>query len=314
MEINKDEIAKIRNELSKEYEASSKATTINMLLLVVFLMFPIAGSLKILNDPGDASMVDIVLPTIIALIATSMVRYFYVVPRTKKYKDSVKKVINSLVFEKMFENVSFTPETGISRTELKTIELIPFGNRYSSNDLLKGRKDGVDFSRADVWTYTERTDSDGNTTTNTDFKGQVYKFDFHKDTINYVQIKDKKFLSGIFKGHKLQNVHKITFEDERFNERFDVYTNDEEEAFYVFTPHFMEKMMNLKEKFHSRLSVVVTKGVIYIAANTGGDAFEIKNNQEVTDAFIQDVISEANIISELITDLDLDSDLFKQRN
>lgn len=314
MDINKEEIEKIRNELKTEYASASRASSINALLIVISIVIPFLSLAAFQGSNRTNSSASFIMPVLLSFILISAIRFMYVTPKIKKYKSSVKKAINSLVFDKMFENVSFNPERGFDEEALKKIAVVPFGNRYNSNDLLKGRKNGVDFERSDVWTYTETTDGDGHTTTSTDFKGQIYKFDFHKETLNYVQIKDKKFLSGIFKGHKLANVKKITLEDYEFNDKFDVYTDDEEEAFYVFTPHFMNRVMSLKNKFKSRLSIVVSKGLIYIAVNTGEDAFEIKNNQEVSDEFIKMVITEANIISEIICDLDLDSDLFKSRN
>lgn len=313
MDIKKEEIAHIRKKLSTEYQSSSKASLVSHITWVIFFLIPIISILKLKNSYDSPYMMSFFGPTLIGLIILVLVQFVYVRPRTNKYQDSVKKVINSLVFERMFENVIFTPKKGIPQNEMKSSALIPLGNRYSSNDHLKGKKDGVDFERSDVWTYTESTDSNGNTTRSTDFKGQVYKFNFHKDTLNYVQIKDKRFLSGVFKGHMLPNVHKITMESSRFNDQFDVYTDNEEEAFYVFTPHFMEKTMKLRNKFNSKLSIVVTKGIIYIAVNTGRDSFEIKNNQEVSDQFIREVIEEANIINKLITELNLDSDLFRER-
>ena len=67
------------------------------------------------------------------------------------------------------------------------------GDIYSSNDYVEGKYKGILFRQSDVHIQNESTDSDGNTTYTTVFRGRWMIFDFNKPFKANVEVAQKNF-------------------------------------------------------------------------------------------------------------------------
>lgn len=68
----------------------------------------------------------------------------------------------------------------------------------------------------------------------------------------------------------------VELENEAFNNQFEVKTDDEELAFYILTPQFMENIIKADEYAAGYTNISFKDETAYIAINNGKDAFEIK--------------------------------------
>ena len=66
------------------------------------------------------------------------------------------------------------------------------------------------------------------------------------------------------------------FEDIKFNQLFDVYTDNEIEARYLLTPTFMEKMYNIKTRIPTkRIFAAFYANKLFIALQIKEDLFSV---------------------------------------
>lgn len=251
-----------------------------------------------------------IIPLFILLAIGLFAMIFILNSNSKKYAVEVKSIISQEIFAPQFENYSFNPEGEFPYQIIKELDILPRGDSYHSNDLMKGKLHDVSFTRADVHTTTTTTDSEGHSSTTTDFKGQVYSFDFFKNSNSYIRIRDRSF-SKFGRGRKVDGSNQLKFEDEEFNKMFRCYTNNDHEAFYLFTPQFMQKLKDFRTKLNLHFSLVIHNSVLYIAIYTNKDSFEPSIFKPIDKKFLDSVNQDIGIITMIIDDLGLQNTLFK---
>lgn len=118
-------------------------------------------------------------------------------------------------------------------------------NNFYMNDLVWGEYAGSPFEFCDVHATYEWTDSDGDTHTKEIFTGQYLRFPT-----------DRTLTCDLYIRRKADNERKkekdggIVTDNPDFNEKWHVTSDSEENALYVLTPHFMEKL----EEYESVIS------------------------------------------------------------
>ena len=166
-----------------------------------------------------------------------------------------------------FEKLSYDPKNGFTWDEIRDTAVIHTGDKkyYQREDLLTGTYRGVPFKFSDVNTrkvvrYGKRTKIENI------FAGQVicfFGFDQNKTSNGRLQVFRKEFLSD-FSGWKAE--HRIQTEDETFNSRFEIYAEDEHNAFYILTPWRMEMIRKFSDAAGTQISIVFQGEKMYVAA------------------------------------------------
>lgn len=100
------------------------------------------------------------------------------------------------------------------------------------------------------------------------FIGQAYILNFKSNLQGNVRIFTKK-RRGVqyYRGDKSKE-HRIHVENKQFENIFEVYATNEQDAFYVLTPYVMEQLLIL-EKQYGHFGVGIVGDQIAIALNTG---------------------------------------------
>ena len=101
-------------------------------------------------------------------------------------------------------------------------------------------------------------------------------------------------------------------EDNEFNNLFTVFAVSEHEAFYILTPHFMEKIKELTSKLKCGIMLGFVDNKLHIAVNNYKDSFEYNvfrpiNEKEIEESITKDI----KLITDFVDELNLDNDLFK---
>lgn len=224
-----------------------------------------------------------------------------------KFKLAYKEFICKDVIAKMFDVKEYRPKEGFSKEFVKETYLISSGNRYSSDDYLCGSYQDVLFERSDV--CMQNVTSNGKTTTTvTYFQGSWTVFTFPKKISSYLMIREKEFLSGGRPGGIFSNApytEKVKFEDIEFNDRFDVYAEDEHDAFYILTPQFIERIKSLESKFEGRMTIGIVNKKMHILFDTRTNAMEPLLFREISDADFALVEDEMYKIIEIMKSLQM---------
>lgn len=224
----------------------------------------------------------------------------------KHYKNDYIKPL----LDKYFDDTIFVVEEGLSEDEVKKSALFPMGNRYHSNDLVKGNYKGIPFRMSDV--VIKQVTSNGKTTTTTEyFRGKWIIAKFEKSIEGYVKVRERDFFGGdgtsIF-----SNTKKIETESIEFNKLFSIRTVNEVEAFYILTPHFMQRLISIENQIEGDIGFAFFNNEIHIALYTQSDQFEIGFMDQINEDLIRSHEEQIKIITSLFESLYENRGLFKE--
>ena len=222
-----------------------------------------------------------------------------------KFSEVYKEKIVNNVFKKIFEDVEYIPEKGIDEKTLEDTGMIYTGDRYYSNDYVKGKYKNINFEFSDIHMSERHEDNDGDTTYVTIFSGQWMIFDFNKPFKSKISIASKYF--GI-----VRNRRNVELEDIDFNKNFSVWAEKEEDAFYVLTPNYMEKIKKIQKSIEGTFALCFVDNKLYIGLNNCKNLFEPNLKKKIDIKKEEEkIMGEIQIITGFISDLELNNDLFK---
>jgi len=233
----------------------------------------------------------------------------------KAFSDLYKKEIVIAAFNKVCTDIQFNLDNGIPYQTIAATEMMYMGDRYFSNDYITGKYKSINFEMSDVEIQEEHTDSDGDSSYVTIFKGQWYIFDFNKTFKANIQVCEKSFRNSRRKSlfvKKEEKYKKVELEDIDFNKVFKVYAQNELDAFYVLTPNTMEKIKSVNNKIRGDLLFCFIDNRLHIGLYNNRDLFEASIFKKVDiNKATQKTLGEISIITNFVDILSLDNDLFK---
>ncbi len=261
----------------------------------------------------------IIFPIALGMIITAIATF----KLDARYKSLFKKTFVVKALEKKFTDLIYEPEHGISYATIADTNMMYMGDRYHSEDYVSAKYKDIKFEQSDVHIEEEHetTDSDGNTSTTyvTIFHGRWMIFDFNKTFKADVQIAQKGFGNSKVKtftlfGNKNDVFKKVSMESESFNKKFNVYAQNEHDAFYIITPSLMSKIEKLDELNKGKLLLCFIDNRLHIGINDNKDSFEPDSvfkkidEEKINTRILQDI----EVITQFIDELNLDNDLFKK--
>ena len=233
--------------------------------------------------------------------------------KKRVYKKLYNEVIVRTVFERYFDIREFNSDYGIPYSAIKNTRMMKMGNTYSSNDFLCGEYKNIAFSQSDV-TISEEHYTGRQKTSITYFKGRWMIFDFNKNFDCDLLVHDKSFNYADHRKNLFsKEFEKIRFENIEFNKAFESYTNNEQEAFYIITPHIMDSMTELREKTNGALIFCFCRNQLHIGVNNRRDAFEPPIFRPIdVESAISDISYDVSIITRFVDELNLDRKVYKK--
>lgn len=233
---------------------------------------------------------------------------FIVISATRKFKELSHEFKSKYLvkeIEKIYPGCEYDPRKGFTSDEIYGAKILRRASRFYSEDYMKGIYEGVAFEAADV-TLEDVHNNGKQTTTVTVFMGRVYKFQFNKKFRSNIIINQPSFFNHLF-GWK-----RVKTESVEFNKELTVYSDDEYEAFYVLTPHLMEKLLELDRKYHDRICFSFINNRLYIAIDTRVDTFDLKMFRQFDNNILNEYRDQLNDIKDFIHHLNLDRKLFEE--
>lgn len=283
------------NKVKRKYEYIIIGLYIVAAIIFIFL----APAILRMNIDGDGAGFLMISPFLGASLFAGI---FYASFKKLSTTFKVKYVPQEL--KKVFPNSTYNPHKGISESEVIDSRILKNEDRYHTEDLITGKFDNINFRCADVHQQDVRR-SGKHTTVVTVFKGRFYEFDFNKN------FKHDLLLLQPGKFRPFSNFQKIKMESVHFNSEIKVYAKNEHEAFYILTPHFMEKLLYLDNKYRDKISFSFHNNKLYIAIDNRIDSFDVRLFHRFDESIISDYEREFNDMKEFITLLNLTSRLFK---
>ncbi len=154
-----------------------------------------------------------------------------------------KKNIAEPILKQFFGEFQYRPSQGFSSKELSDFQLLSgFSRRLESvisEDYIEGVYKGVGYRQADVKEKKRADDSELLAETER-LHGRISVYQFQKNLNGHIVIKSQGSTHV-----DVRNMKKVEMENILFNRKFDVYTTNEQMAYYLLTPQFMEYLLNL---------------------------------------------------------------------
>ncbi len=203
-----------------------------------------------------------------------------------KAKTLLANNITRDIFSEVFDECIYAAGYRLPDELLREAALISNWDRASGSDLVSAKYKGhtINFSDIELEEEVECEDSDGNTSTSyeTRFKGQWMILELGREVPAMLRLRENiertgKISKKIF-GERIENKDDVKTENEAFNKRFQILTEDEHSAFYILTPHFMEFIMRADDAANTRTYLSFTQNRVHIACYTGRDSFELQKN------------------------------------
>lgn len=279
---------------------------VSIMLLIMLILF--------LLDIDYMVIIVLAVIVIISLIIFVIVKVFLHGDDIQIFEKNFKNIFVKKALEDNFDNVTYNPDEGFSEEFIDEIGMLNTADRYHSNDLITGEYKGIKFECSDIHIQEEHksTDSDGNTTTTwvTIFEGKLMIFEFNKKFKADLQVSSASFGAEDLPWGK--RFTEVEMEDIEFNKKFYIYAEKEHEAFYILTPHFMEKLKEIEEKINAGIMFCFVDNKLHIAIDNNADSFEYNVYKPIDEKEIEEnIIKDIKTITDFADELDLDNDLFK---
>ncbi|TVP96734.1 MAG: DUF3137 domain-containing protein [Acholeplasmatales bacterium] len=190
----------------------------------------------------------------------------------------------------------------------KTGFVPPADGGFFSSDYLEGTIGTVGFAASDVKTEKKiRHENNNKTTYQTLFHGRVFRFDFNKPLDGDVFVLERYTPYGKYGRKELE---KVQMESIAFNKTFNVHTSKPQTAFYVLTPHFMERLEAIEKNHPGNIGFSFIGRALYFAIHTGRDTFAFRHFKKLDAQFLKSIHDDVNLLGELIDDLRLNDRIF----
>ena len=236
-------------------------------------------------------------------------------PKYNAYTIRFKRELVETVLKRTFDNLCFEPKKGISRGVIAGTGMMRMGNRFYSNDYISGRYKNTAFEQSDV--CIQNVTSDGkNTHTTTYFKGRWMIFDFNKNFAADLLVRESGFYytkrkGGLFVSEE-ERMKRLKLEDEQFNREFDVFAQNEHEAYYMLTPHIMEAIRELNAKVSGKLILCFVNSKLHVGVHNKKDAFEALIFKRIDESMFLNIEKDIKVITSFIDELNLDRNIYKR--
>ena len=173
-----------------------------------------------------------------------------------------------------FENVTYEPQWGFPAETVESFQLCQMGNQLYSEDYIRASYAGVDFEIAEVRVYDVYSTDDRDERSTTYFEGRMMVFHLPDKAVYPMSIFSRKYKHRAISRREAKQT-KVEFESSRFNKAFDVYAQNEHDAFYLITPQFMERLEILADKYADGIALhMIGNSVALAISEPGKNAFD----------------------------------------
>ncbi|MDE6024022.1 MAG: DUF3137 domain-containing protein [Lachnospiraceae bacterium] len=209
----------------------------------------------------------------------------------KKMKQFIGEHVVKYIIAERITIQEYKPHGCFDRDFLSSSGALPDFSQSYGSDYIKGIYRGKEIIYCDI--KLERKGNDG---TFIVFKGSVVSLPLGRPLVGkrvrilekgskpidfienaYINAETKLYRAlGIKKGEE----QTVTLESVEFNNQFEVKATDEELAFYILTPQFMENIVSADRLAEGRTNICVGSDRVDIAIHNNYDAFEFGNTMK----------------------------------
>lgn len=232
-----------------------------------------------------------------------------------KLRTQYKETLVRSALENLFSNLEYDPKAGFRQNLIEGTCMVPTGNRYKSEDYIRGTYKGIVFEQADV-TIKQYHPQSGNRGAREEirFDGRWMIFQFSKQFSGYLRIKPKGFLEKLGIGG-LRGAEKVKTRDEEFNRRFEVVTTQPDQVEHLLNPQFLERLYALEERMKNQMVLCFQAGQLHVAVDGEQDSMEIDLFKAIDpEAEARNIRQQMDLVLDLVNSLALDRERSRYTN
>ena len=303
----------------KEFQKKiiKKNRTCNIIGIFLFIVIASIGAYIILSKNIEPQFIifSTFIGAIVPIIIITIIKSATVNKDIIKFNREFKKIFVLNSINKVFGNITYNPDRGFTEEFIEKNNILYTGDAFDSNDYIEATYKNIKFVQSDIHISEKREekDSDGNTDVKwvTIFRGRLMIFDFNKPFKANLQVVSPNLCYMTLTRRTKYN--KVTMEDPEFNKRFNVFAENEHEAFYILTPHFMERIKEITNKLDYPIMFYFSNSKLHIAIDDNSDSFEWDPLKPIDEkAILENITSDIKIITSFVDELNLYNDLFKK--
>ncbi len=241
---------------------------------------------------------------------------------SKDYSAEFKdKIIHPLI-QQIDKSLQYSKNLCISQTHFRDSKLFKKSiDRYSGNDLVKGKIDDVKLKFSDIHAEYESRDSKGRSSWHTIFQGLFIMAEFNKDfkakTTVLPDTAEKHFgklIGGWLQSKNMNRNDLVKMDNPEFEKHFVVYSNDQIEARYILTHAMMKRLLDFKKRSSVPLYVSFSNRQIYLALEYNKDLFEPTIFTSLLEySLIKEYITTLQLATGIIHELKLNEKLWSKQ-
>ncbi|MDR0831640.1 MAG: DUF3137 domain-containing protein [Bacillales bacterium] len=221
----------------------------------------------------------------------------------KKVSQELKEIFYPLVLQNFFTNVAYISRLGISLQRINALNVIKRPDDFKHEDYIKGEYQGLQFEMSEVEFIEVTTDSEGNTSSSTYFRGRWFIFKINNVFHNTLKVIER----GIPSFNDLKEVKSESID---FNKKYRIKTTNTDFAFFILTPKIMQRLLDMDPLKKNKEIYCFSNNEVHIALGDNKDHFEFVVSKPITLESIELLIKELDIIPELIELFSLNSNKF----
>jgi len=236
---------------------------------------------------------------------------------SKKHRLNFKNKIVLKIAAFVDENLVYSPGGSVSREEFTRSAIFQKScNNFSGEDHFKGKlgKTAIEFSEVVArHETTSGTGSNRKKQYTMIFKGLFFVADFNKHFVGHTLVlpDTAERILGKF-GQNLQAFSSrgelIKLEDPEFEKEFCVYSNDQVETRYILSPSLMQRIVEFKRKWNTKVYLSFRDSKVYIAIKMEKNLFETRLFKSIVDYnFIEENIRFLILLTGIVEDLNLNT-------
>lgn len=288
-------------ELEKLRKKARNFSIINKVLLNTFPTFPFVFIFMYLTVDFEPSRFETYLIILLCLFIITVTGILST-NANKKFSLALKKTYVLKKLYMCFDNLEYEFSKNIEDLIEVEIRMIEGGNRYFATDYISAKYKNVNVIFSDINIALEKR-------SNTVFEGKLFIFDFNKKFKSNIIVCQ----NGFYNINKEGNYNKILTEDFEFNKLFTVYTQSNQEAFYILTPSLMEKIKKIATNIDGIILFMFVNNKLHIRIKDGKDSFDHSLFKTIDETkVVEEVSKDIKLITDFVDELDLDNDLFRK--
>lgn len=174
----------------------------------------------------------------------------------KETKAKIREILISSQLKGKLIDIEYSSTEGFDDAYILKYVCSVYGSTISSYDLLKAKYGNtkIKYAYCHVITKSRRGHR-------VHFSGKVIEIDFPKKIDGYVSLTQPKLI------YKFDGIDEIVVENMEFDENFNVYSNVPHSVFFILTPHYMEKLINLNVKYKKEIKIYFYDSKLVISIN-----------------------------------------------